>query len=905
MSLPPLHRKATRSIQEMRGLARLVGGKDGRRLSAYILAAANGQGGPDLTIHTRKPVTAQAAAVLDTLGAFRPDHVSIETMKRMRLDPQIQLALAATKAPILSAPIFFESTSREAIALCEAAWNDSGILRELQRTSLNAIDFGFSAHEKLWEAMENYTVDWTVPGATVGVMEPKSKTYPIAFLPKRAKDLDPSMVTLLCDEFGRFKGLVHGSPPASMADIASRAKDVLLPEKCFVFTINEEFGNIYGRARQVSAYDPWYWQRILYLITNRWYERKSDPAMVGYAPSDPMLMDPGTDENTDYDENDAHFSPILRLRSLMTNALRASGIMVLPSEPYKDDNGKPSTVRAYDVKELGLEDVHPAFLAYHQHLDAKKTRAMLVPDGAIAASENSGTYGSTKTLSELAISIQNESLSSWVRHYNRYYLQPFCAYNGIKDRVTARTTGISSDSRDILARMAEKTYEADMLLEQAWGPQLPDSLTRLVSRRKILRSLNIPYEEPSPDAPAPEMPEPPPQPTPAAGEAKGNASKGKGKTKTGLGARKETRTGKHTGRERPFRLAAAAPEFESWAVDTADAFETKAANAAQTAPYRKTLTTREKAVAALLLWFLLRADKTDAKGKKVRGLTSVDDFVFEAGSRFFASPEQLAAALSDLERLASNYEGKGYRIAPTTATKTYMKRAEAGIGGMLKGMPDDIAESLDPEAYLNPAIDEAQVAMRNLAERFDPGAADALTMLDLSERDAILALNARGLLWNIENISIRSTRTALEKMLNSVGNKRLLGVVNDAATLRFNQLYSDLSLEAHYRAVFRAAMADLAEKNGYTYLLMVSPRGATLDSGAALAGTVRTAEEWDRIAEDQGQPNAVRQFGFHPGSKSFWFPVPTSARLRPGVDLAVRYLSLQAAKAKVVDTGRP
>lgn len=530
MSRPPLHSKFRRSVENVANLGRHVGGKQGKELRRLAISLANG---PDLGISTRNAVSSQAASYLSALGAYRPDNVAIATLKRMRLDPQIQLALAATRSPIVEAPVFFESTSREAVAICEAAWNDTGLLRELQRTSLKAIEFGFAAHEKIWEAKEQIEITWGTPGKIVGQMDQKSKTFPLLFFPKKAKDLDPSLVTLLSDEYGNYQGLVYGTTPQTGENLAALLKrngteNVLMPEKTFVFTLDEEWQNLYGRARQVSAYDPWFWQKIIYLIANRWYERKGDPPYVGWAPSDPTLLDPGTSEE-EFDPNDETQSPILRLRNLIQNQLRSAGVLVLPSEVWKGDDGKPSTVKAYGVEEMGIADVHPAFLDYIVHLDSKKTRAMLVPDGAIAASENTGTYGSTQTLSQLAIKIQNETLSSWVRHFNRYYLDPFLRYNGIKERCVLRTTGVSADNRDVLLALLEKTYDADILLEQAWGPQFPDSLSRLVSRRQLLRGLNIPYEAPDPDAPAPTLPKPPPQP-----EGSGGGDKPKGKKKTGL-----------------------------------------------------------------------------------------------------------------------------------------------------------------------------------------------------------------------------------------------------------------------------------------------------------------------------------------------------------------------------------
>lgn len=919
------------TARQVMGLGTMVGGRMGRRLREAAALAVQTPGQPDLSTRTKDLVGSQVSRYLDALGGFTPDSVAISVMKRMRLDPQIQLALAATKAPILGATVFFESASREAVALCEEVWVKTGLLRELMRTSLQAIDFGFAAHEKLWEVAEMLEVSWNTPGSIVGVMEAKTKTYPTLFVPRRAKDLDPSRVTLLRDEFGNFAGVLFGTRQGQISTqqdllkfVRSQPDNTLLPEKAFVFTENGEWGNLYGRGRLVAAYDPWYWQRIIYLVCNRWYERKSDPPYVGFAPTDPTLTDPGPDEEDDYDAADENYSPILKLRKLITNGLRSSGVIVLPSEPYKDDNGKPTNVRAYDLKEIGVEDVHPAFLAYIQHLDSKKTRALLLPDGAIAASENTGTYGSTRALSDVAINIQNETLTSWVRHFNRYFLQPFLAFNGITDRVTLTTTGISSDNRDVLLKLIDKTYEADMLLEQAWGPQFPDSLSRLIKRRGLLRALNVPFEEPEPGSPPPEMPEPPPRPEGADKEAP--------KRKTGLamhpgempmpgmppkGMKKKKKKRKKMmpesempmkpamggrGARQPFRLDVASDEFDGWAQEEAEALEARVRKAQAESPYENTLETHEKALIAVLLWFLLRSDKTDKSGKRRKGTTDADDLVFDASGDWLA-PADLVLVLPELERLAMEMEGRGWRLAPGAGTNSAMNKARGGMEATLDGLPESLTDALDPDVYLAPAVAAGHAAVTELLARFDPQ--HTMESLDEEEAASIVAANARGLLWNVENISIRNSRSAFEGMLNAAGNKRLLGAVAEARATRFNALYSDLSTASHFRAVIRGVMVALAEKNGYPFLLKKTSKAGG-ETMPAYDGQVKTIEDWDRISDGMGAPDAIRQFGFHHGSLSFWFPVPTRARRNEkAVAMALAYLGAKRAKETTrVDTGR-
>lgn len=866
--------RTLKAVKPLLSLAKYVGGPMGKRLSALTLAAANA--GPDLSIRTKTPVSSQYAAVLNALGQYATRRVPLSVMKRMRRDPQLRLALTATKAPIVEAPLWFDSPSREAAAQADAAFLDSGVLRGLQRTSLQAVDFGFAAHEEIYESVENYEVNWDTRGAEIGSSEIKSKTYPHLFIPKRYKDLDPAMVTILQDDYGTYEGILYGDGPGVITSkeqlrqvIARKKVNFVPPEKSFLFTLNYEWDNPYGEGRLEWAYDSWYWQSIIYLVCNRWYERKSDPPYVGFAPADPLLLDAGSDDDTDYDEDDESQAPILKLARLIDSRLRAGGTMVLPSEPYKDEDGKPSTVRAYDIKELGVEDVHPAFLAYIDHFDRKKVRAMLMPDAALAGGENSGTYGSVRAMAEIAVKTQQETLSEWVRHVNRYIIPRWREYNGIKEKVILRTGGISSDNRDMLLQVLTKTLEADMLLEQAYGPQFPDSMPRLLSRRKLMRGLNIPYDEPDPDAPKPKLPAPMPRPDEANDAQGAKSATKKSKRSTGLGGLsfRDKFLAAIRGTKKRKHLDVASEDFKRWATRRAEEFEESTTHAASAAPYHDTLSTHEKAVAAILLWLFLRSDKKDSGGTKVAGTKNADDLVFHDGGGF-KSPADLALSFDSLDSMAKALEGRGLRLDSTSATNRFVSKAEKGVSSTLDALTEAAEVALEPSVYLRPAVEEAAAVVEESMRRFDPGS----TFQGLAESDVddILSLNTRGLLWNIENIAIRNGRSSMERAINAVGNRRMLGVIDETVKARFNRLYSDLSVEAHYRACFRAALVALAEANDYPYLVRISPS----EPYGMNHGRARTRAEWEQAGED------VEQFGSHVGSRTYFFPLPASQRVR-------------------------
>src|SRR5688500_3812113 len=101
------------------GVAKTVGGRTGRALTTAIQAALSSA--PELGVRTGNLVNSNVPQLMAHLGRYQPGVVPIEIKKRMRKDAQISFALAAAKAPILAAKMYFESNSVEAIALLQAA----------------------------------------------------------------------------------------------------------------------------------------------------------------------------------------------------------------------------------------------------------------------------------------------------------------------------------------------------------------------------------------------------------------------------------------------------------------------------------------------------------------------------------------------------------------------------------------------------------------------------------------------------------------------------------------------------------------------------------------------------------------------------------------------------------------
>lgn len=503
---PKTTTKPSRIALATHQLAKRVGGKQGRSIAAAVSEALTRP-----STGSRTLVGSQTASVLSFLGGYTPDSVPFTVKKRMRKHPQVRYCLAAAKAPILRGDIWFETNSTELAALTNRVFIESGYVRRMIRTSLLGIDFGFSAHEQIWDIDPTFDVGWDVPNAEGGT-DHREKTYTNLFRPDRLKELDPALVTILTNKFGDKQGLLFGGNGRALLmeedvrrALMSGEYNILDNRKSFIYTVDGEFQQHAGCARLDSAYDPWFWQGIIHLICNRWFERKSDPPLIGYAPSVAAMSDPGV-TGTEYDPDDENEAPVLLMSRAMAK-LRSTGDIALPSDPYFDEQGKPSNIKAYSIQELETKDVHPAFMEYIEHLDRKISRGLLVPDSITSSQKGMSQYGSLQVMADVYVDVQNDTLYSIVEQFQREIVQPFLDYNGIKDRVVARTGGISAANREAAKEMFVKVLEADMLAEQAFGRIFPQSLTAMVDREQLARANGVPFKRPDPDAPAPKPPQ--------------------------------------------------------------------------------------------------------------------------------------------------------------------------------------------------------------------------------------------------------------------------------------------------------------------------------------------------------------------------------------------------------------
>jgi hypothetical protein len=371
----------------------------------------------------------------------------------MRLDPQLRLALAAIKAPIVSLPWRAESAEPGLARFVEAALRP--LWRSLVRSALNAVDFGFQVHEKVWQV-----ADLAVEGPR-GAGGRSLRIYRDAVTYRKLKDLDPASVVILTDETGDFAGF------------RQLATDVVVPaEKAFVVTCEREWGNLYGSGRLDAAYEPWYWCRVMYASCNRYFERKGDPPIKGHAPAEVRLDAEGNEVNS-LDEANA-----------VIQSLRAGGTAVFPDE--RDEHGNPR----WDFNFLLDDKRADMFLAYIQHLEVLKLRALLVPERVLTHEGAAGSYALAEEHTDTFLRSEELLIQELLDHVNRYLVPQLVFYNFGPDVPPVRITtpGLSRANQELMKELVLRLLAAEGGARVAQQP----ALASLLDAVKLLEELNLP-----------------------------------------------------------------------------------------------------------------------------------------------------------------------------------------------------------------------------------------------------------------------------------------------------------------------------------------------------------------------------------------------------------------------------
>lgn len=394
------------------------------------------------------------------LGLYNPGSVTLSTMKKMAMDPQVALTLAAALAPMRTAPWSVKAESHEIKALVEEALVTPHAKTFLDQHG-NAVRFGYQVSELLWDRGE---VEWDWADDEAGEQKTSRRSL---FLVKDLKDLDPADFQFVADAMGHVVGITQRGTYPDSADVVEMAK--------LLHLVNEAmWGNPHGVARLSRVYPTWYWETVLYLLANQYWERRAVPSHVLFADPADAPKDPDTGQRST--------NALTSIAAAYSRNLKSQSVVALWSKFHPD--GKE---RLWDLKVLEEDPRGEQFIAYLQHLDTKIARGLLVPERAFTGNDATGSYGQSKAQKGVAEIMANTLLDDVAKAWNEQVLPRWLAANGITERVRVVHGGVAEDTSELYAMVLEALFKAEDAIVR--GENVSDVSGLLVSMVDGLRLL--------------------------------------------------------------------------------------------------------------------------------------------------------------------------------------------------------------------------------------------------------------------------------------------------------------------------------------------------------------------------------------------------------------------------------
>jgi hypothetical protein len=242
--------------------------------------------------------------------------------------------------------------------------------------------------------------------------------------------------------------------------------------KTWVVTHDLEFGNLLGRSVLDNVYNAWFWCDIMYLFTNRYYERAATPPLKGRAPAQ-VTSDSGEP------------TPGTEIFASMLESLISEGIIVLPSE-VDNESGTSSKNYLWDIDYLKDDKRGDLFLKYIEHLQTLKLRGILIPEMVVERGASAGTYAMASAHTDTFVGMLELRLSNVLLHINKYLIPELVQYNFGLDAppCTIETLTKIGDRKDLLSELLKEVIQSEAKVGSL-------DTARIVDIIALLRQLNI------------------------------------------------------------------------------------------------------------------------------------------------------------------------------------------------------------------------------------------------------------------------------------------------------------------------------------------------------------------------------------------------------------------------------
>jgi len=357
----------------------------------------------DFDLLTQQLITHHATGLL---LSYNSDSLTSRQVREMLTDPQIIAALNIIKLPMIQNSWDVDCEDDNIREFVKETLNP--LWTRLLTNALTALEYGFSAQEKVFEEKDGYIV------------------LDKLILAK------PWLVTLSLTDDGSFNGFVYGAT----VDIP--------PEKAFWWTYNFRYGNYYGQSILKSAHEIWRVKKLIMLFANRHYERRGTPPIIVKYPTQPKVT--GNDK----------LSPNLEAQNIL-KIVESSPVVAVPRQIRGD-----KTIDLWEIESLAQDLKGDQFINYIDYLDRLILRSMFIPDKIIYGDE--GSYALSQTHSNLFMRFLQGIYNSLLEWINNYIVNQLVELNFGQDAPQAQIIGapLAQVEKDLLFQfpvgMSNRSY---------------------------------------------------------------------------------------------------------------------------------------------------------------------------------------------------------------------------------------------------------------------------------------------------------------------------------------------------------------------------------------------------------------------------------------------------------------
>lgn len=430
------------------------------------------------------------AKIREQLGdPFDVERIPLSRLRLMRRDPQLAFGLSFIKTPHARSKFYINAKSTKgpnAQVAGNVDWAMRRIFASYVLQHLNCLDFGFQGMAKRYELRtpSGTFIDTSEGGEkTEQPLWSEGKIQPIVWKPFVA--LPPEKIEPIWSNSGEFDGILYSasSAPGGIGASATGSdkeefKIDLYHSLWATHDQEQNMGSIFGYPRLGYAFRHWWSYWLRWAIADQAFEKKADPSIIVRHPDGQFELEDGS------------FMEYRNYALEMGERMRSGATISLPSDVYMGEiDGKPSSVRMWDIETVKDATNFEPFDKSFSYLDIAKIRALWIPEQSLM--EGGGGTSSRNVAGEMFDSFTESQAvlsNQIVDTLNRWVIPQFLAVNFPEFVAEGGTAEI------VMTGFADQDIDARNQILQLIGQQDSGSreLLKIVDLQRMCEDAGVP-----------------------------------------------------------------------------------------------------------------------------------------------------------------------------------------------------------------------------------------------------------------------------------------------------------------------------------------------------------------------------------------------------------------------------